>query len=165
MRDFTLPTANALSATIIIFVLALILPEANLHLLFGLLLCVAITQLWRQKIFLAAMSPANILFFYVATNMLIGGWAHLNGYLLSERQSIAFSEWPNYRVSVSYYILSLSIIYLIDSYYRGKYIKRIRLVRQWKKRLPISYPIVHTLIALPFFFFHSKLRGSVVTGI
>jgi len=85
--------------------------------------------------------------------MLFGGWAHLNGYVVSEKQIIAFSEWRNYRFSVVYYILSLSMIYFIDSYYRNKYITNIVFGVRQEQIISARYPILHVFIALPFLFF------------
>ena len=152
MPFFKLSTVYVLSAMITICILSLTLPEENLYLLFGLLLCVAVMDLWRKKIFMSVMSPMIIFFVYITVSMLVGGWAHLNGHVLNESQLIAFGEWQNYRVSVVYYILSLSIIYYIDSYYRNKYLKDVISVGHRDKKLNVSYPILHVLIAFPFLF-------------
>ena len=121
MQSFNLSSLYVLSVMMIICAIAFILPEENLHLLFGVLLCIALLHIWCQKYFIYMLSPMVILFVYVTVNLFIGGWAHFNGYVMSEKQLIAFSEWRNYRVSVIYYILSLAIIYFIDSCYRNKY--------------------------------------------
>lgn len=152
MPFFKLSTVYVISAIIIICIMSLFLPEENLYLLFGILLCVAVIHLWRQRIFLSIMSPMIILFVYITVSMLFGGWAHLNGYVLSEKQLITFSEWQNYRVSVVYYILSLSMIYFIDCYYRNKYLNDVLLAGQRVKVLSVSYPILQVFIAIPFLF-------------
>lgn len=152
MPVFKLSTILVLIAMMIISILSLIIPEKNLYLLFGVLLSVAVMHLWGQKKFIPLMSPMIILFVYITVSMLFGGWAHLNGYVLSKKQLIAFSEWQNYRVSVVYYILSLSIIYFIDSYYRNKYLNDVILVGQRVKMLNISYPVLQVFIAIPFIF-------------
>jgi len=153
MQSFNLSSLYVLSVMMIICAIAFILPEENLHLLFGVLLCIALLHIWCQKYFIYMLSPMVILFVYITVNLFIGGWAHFNGYVMSEKQLIAFSEWRNYRVSVIYYILSLAIIYFIDSCYRNKYADiGVLGVMRGKAALSIRYPFVHVLIAFPFLF-------------
>jgi len=120
--------------------------------------------LYRKKYFLFFLSPIIILIFYVDLSFLIGNWAFSNKLVSFPTYLKSFQfEWAHHNYLVFYILLSNTILFYIDAYFR-KFYKTI--INNISTFIPNDYHIYVIITSTIFFIFflYFQFDASIFGG-
>jgi hypothetical protein len=114
---------------------------------------VAFASIYRTRNIFSFASPINLIFFYTTLSLALGAWAYQKGYVLVEKDMMTFEAWRHMDVSLSFIMLSLSVMLSTEYYFQKRTCE-----------LPHSFAVktnrssmLSGLVLAPFFFFSLDL--------